>query len=78
LASELGGADAQTAPSFQYRQHNWGDYLSRVAHGVDNILFSEALSAEGVLLFAKACELVLEGIVSKRAGSRYRSRNSLC
>ena len=54
------------------------DYLSRVVHGVGNILFSEALSAEGVLVFAKACELGLEGIVSKRAGSRYRSGNSLC
>jgi bifunctional non-homologous end joining protein LigD len=49
------------------------DELSRVVHGVDDILFSEALSAEGALVFAKACELGLEGIVSKRAGSRYRS-----
>ena len=32
--------------------------------------------AEGALVFAKACELGLEGIVSKRAGSRYRSGNS--
>ena len=29
--------------------------------------------AEGALVFAKACELGLGGIVSKRAGSRYRS-----
>jgi ATP-dependent DNA ligase len=27
-------------------------------------------------VFAKACELGLEGIVSKRAGSRYSSGNS--
>ena len=46
------------------------------SHGVDNILFSEALSAEGALVFAKACKLGLEGIVSKRAGSRYRTGNS--
>ena len=44
--------------------------------GVDNIVFSEALSAEGALVFAKACEMGLEGIVSKRAGSRYSSGNS--
>jgi hypothetical protein len=54
------------------------DCFSRVVHGVDNILFSGALSAEGVLVFAKACELGLQGIVSKRASNRYRSGNSLC
>jgi len=46
----------------------------------DGILFSEALAAEGAVVFAKACELGLEGVVSKRAGSFYksgRSRNSL-
>jgi bifunctional non-homologous end joining protein LigD len=32
--------------------------------------------AEGARVFAKACELGLEGIVSKRAGSRYSSGNS--
>jgi bifunctional non-homologous end joining protein LigD len=44
--------------------------------GVDGILFSDALVADGALVFAKACELGLEGIVSKRAGSRYSSGNS--
>jgi hypothetical protein len=44
--------------------------------GVDCILFSDALVAEGARVFAKACELGLEGIVSKRAGSRYSSGNS--
>jgi hypothetical protein len=44
------------------------DALSRLVAGVDNILFSEALPAEGAIVFAKACELGLEGIVSKRAG----------
>ena len=34
---------------------------------------SQALAAEGVIVFAKACKLGLEGIVSKRAGSRYRA-----
>jgi bifunctional non-homologous end joining protein LigD len=54
--------------------------LQRIAAGVDGILISEALAAEGSIVFAKACELDLEGIVSKRAGSFYRcgrSRNWL-
>ena len=42
----------------------------------DGILFSEALAAEGAVVFAKACELGLEGIVSKRAGSFYKSGKS--
>jgi bifunctional non-homologous end joining protein LigD len=46
--------------------------MRRVA-GVDRILFSEALDAESAVVFAKACELGLEGIVSKRAGSFYKS-----
>ena len=43
------------------------------SHGVDGVQFSEALAAEGAVVFAHACKLGLEGIVSKRAGSRYRS-----
>jgi ATP-dependent DNA ligase len=39
----------------------------------DGIVFNEALAEEGAVVFAKACELGLEGIVSKRAGSLYRS-----
>jgi len=33
----------------------------------------KALAAEGAVVFAKACDLGLEGIVSKRAGSLYRT-----
>jgi bifunctional non-homologous end joining protein LigD len=50
--------------------------LLRLVAGVDGIQFSEALVAEGAVVFAKACELGLEGIVSKRAGSLYRSGRS--
>jgi ATP-dependent DNA ligase len=39
-------------------------------------LFSEALAAESAVVFAKACELDLEGIVSKRTGSSYKSGRS--
>ena len=42
----------------------------------DAILFSEALADDGAAVFAKACELGLEGIVSKRAGSCYKSGKS--
>jgi bifunctional non-homologous end joining protein LigD len=64
----LNGEDVRQRPLEERR-----DALSRLVQGVDNILFSEALSAEGALVFAKACEMGLEGIVSKRAASRYRS-----
>ena len=50
--------------------------LSPLVAGGDRILFSDAVVAEGALVFAKACELGLEGIVSKRVGSRYSSGNS--
>ena len=43
---------------------------------VDGSLFREALAAEGAVVFAKACELGLEGVVSKRAGSLYRCGRS--
>ena len=43
--------------------------LMRLVASVGGILFSEALVAEGAVVFAKACELGLQGIVSKRAGS---------
>ena len=47
--------------------------LANLIAGLENIQFSAALEAEGAIVFAHACELGLEGIVSKRAGSRYRS-----
>jgi bifunctional non-homologous end joining protein LigD len=37
---------------------------------------SETLAAEGAVVFAKACELGFEGIVSKRRGSFYKSGRS--
>ena len=52
------------------------DALSRLVAGVDDIRFSESVADDGALVFAKARELGLEGIVSKRAGSHYRSGTS--
>ena len=37
------------------------------------IVFSEALEVDGALMFAKACELGVEGVVSKRRGGVYLS-----
>jgi hypothetical protein len=44
--------------------------LSKAHNG---IRYNEHLQADGTLVFARACELGCEGIVSKRRGSRYRS-----
>jgi bifunctional non-homologous end joining protein LigD len=58
------------------RQHPIEDRraeLERVVTRADAILFSEPIAAEGALVFRKACELGLEGIVSKRVGSIYWS-----
>jgi ATP-dependent DNA ligase len=47
--------------------------LERIVKGADAILFSEALAAEGELVFRKASELGCEGVISKRVGSAYWS-----
>jgi bifunctional non-homologous end joining protein LigD len=64
----LNGDDLRQRPIEERR-----DRLQRLVAGVDGILFSEAIEAEGAIVFAKACEMGLEGIVSKRASSLYRS-----
>jgi ATP-dependent DNA ligase len=53
------------------------DDLAQLVRGSSRIPFSDdALAADRSLVFAKACGLGLEGIVPKRAGSRYSSGNS--
>jgi bifunctional non-homologous end joining protein LigD len=47
--------------------------LQALIAGQDAIQFSESLEAAGELVFAKACEMGLEGIVSKRLGGVYSS-----
>jgi bifunctional non-homologous end joining protein LigD len=64
----LDGEDRRLRPLEERRSA-----LSRLVANVDGILFSETIEAEGAIVFAKACELGLEGIVSKRAGSLYLS-----
>ena len=67
----LEGEDLRLRPIEERREA-----LSRLVAGLNGVLFSEAIEAEGELVFAKACALGLEGIVSKRAGSFYRSGTS--
>ena len=60
---------------------NFTDRLPKIAEAVCSLTAESALIdgeavavrlvAEGALVFARACEMGLEGIVSKRAGSRY-------
>lgn len=39
----------------------------------DGLMFSAAIQGDGPAVFEQACRMGLEGIVSKRLGSRYRS-----
>ena len=39
--------------------------LSKLIAGIGGVVFSDAIAAEGALVFAKACEMGLEGINSK-------------
>jgi bifunctional non-homologous end joining protein LigD len=64
----LEGDDLRQRPLEERR-----DKLSRLIVDVVDVVFSEAVDVEGAIVFAHACKLGLEGIVSKRAGSRYRS-----
>ena len=47
--------------------------LELLVVGINAITFSEAIYGEGAIVFAKACEMGLEGIVSKRLGGVYSS-----
>jgi bifunctional non-homologous end joining protein LigD len=73
----LGGDDLRQRPLEARR-----DVLMRLVakRRTDGIMFNEGLAEEGAVVFAKACELGLEGIMSKRRGSLYKrgpSRNWL-
>ncbi len=47
--------------------------LAHLVADAERILFSEAIAAEGDVVFNAACRMGLEGIVSKRLGSPYQS-----
>ena len=62
----LNGKDLRQQPIEERR-----GALSPLVAGIDCIMFSDALVEHGAIVFAAACEMGLEGIVSKRVGSRY-------
>ena len=67
----LEGRDLRQLPLADRREA-----LERLVAEAEDIRLSEAVAAEGAIVFAHACRLGLEGIVSKRALSRYRSGTS--
>jgi bifunctional non-homologous end joining protein LigD len=70
---ELDGDDLRREP-LEVRKATLASLLARAAAGAR---FNEHFEHEdGRLVFAHACKLGLEGIVSKRKGSRYRSGRS--
>src|SRR5579859_7548804 len=66
---ELDGEDLRERPLLARR-----DALERLLRGSPNgIVFNEHIAEEGSVVFAHACKLGAEGIVSKRVDSIYRS-----
>jgi bifunctional non-homologous end joining protein LigD len=69
---ELNGADLRRDP-LNVRKATLASVLARAALG---LRLNEHLEADGPDVFHHACKLGLEGIVSKRKDSRYRSGRS--
>src|SRR5829696_5431682 len=68
----LNGEDLRPLPLEERRAR-----LKKVLEGAGALCFSEHLEGDGQAIFRHACALGLEGIVSKRRDSRYRSGRSL-
>ena len=69
---ELNGNDLRREP-LEVRKATLASLLKRAAPG---LLFNEHIEADGPTVFAHACKMGLEGIVSKRKDSSYRSGRS--
>ena len=69
---ELDGEDLR-AESLERRRAELQALLKRAPFG---LALNDAVSGDGPALFVQACAMGLEGIVSKRASSRYRSGRS--
>ena len=70
---ELDGADMRGEP-LEARRQRLTRLLSRKNKALrDGIQLSEGITGDGAAIFRHACGLGLEGIVSKRIGSRYVS-----
>jgi bifunctional non-homologous end joining protein LigD len=70
---ELDGEDLRREP-VEVRKATLAGLLRR--HGRPGLHFAEHLEGDGPTIFQHACKLGLEGIVSKRKGSRYQSGRS--
>jgi len=69
---ELNGDDLRRDP-LQVRKATLASILAKAGPG---IRFNEHIEGDGPTVFAHACKMGLEGIVSKRAGSFYRNGRS--
>jgi bifunctional non-homologous end joining protein LigD len=69
---ELDGDDLRLDP-LEMRKATLATLLARAAPG---LRLNEHMEEDGPLVFHHACKLGLEGIVSKRKDSRYRSGRS--
>jgi bifunctional non-homologous end joining protein LigD len=70
---ELDGTDMRREP-IEVRKATLASILRKARHGVR--LNEHLEHQDGVTVFQHACKMGLEGIVSKRLGSRYRSGRS--
>jgi hypothetical protein len=69
---ELEGEDLRRSP-IEHRKRKLAKLVRRPQAG---IVVNEVFEGDGDILFARACKLGCEGIVSKRLGSMYRSGRS--
>jgi len=69
---ELNGDDLRRDP-LEVRKATLASVLAKAGPG---IRFNEHIEGDGPTVFAHACKMGLEGIVSKRKGSTYRSSRS--
>ena len=69
---ELNGDDLRRDP-LEVRKATLRSMLAKAGLG---LRFNEHMEGDGPTVFAHACKMGLEGIVSKRLGSRYRSGRS--
>jgi len=70
---ELNGTDLRKEP-IEVRKATLASILRKSRHGVR--LNEHLEHPDGAVVFQHACKMGLEGIVSKRLGSRYRSGRS--
>jgi bifunctional non-homologous end joining protein LigD len=70
---EIDGQNVRPEP-LEERRKRLAKLLSRKSKAMrEGIQLSEAIAGDGAAIFRHACGLGLEGIVSKRIGSRYVS-----